>query len=140
MTPLYTSALLRLASQTDATPWFDDADGVGTARSKTCGGRIDVALGFDADGSIGRYGHRVSACAMGQASATLFARAVIGRNADEIGTARAALARWLSGEDASLDTWPEFASLEPARTRPARYGAILLPFDAALAALARVPA
>ncbi|MGB3320231.1 MAG: iron-sulfur cluster assembly scaffold protein, partial [Sphingopyxis granuli] len=46
-----------------------------------------------------------------------------------------AIAGWFAGEGAAPD-WPGFDLLAPARDYPARHGAILLPFDAAVAALA----
>ncbi len=48
--------------------------------------------------------------------------------------ARQALAAWLTNDGAMPD-WPGIALLEPARGYPARHGAILLAWDAALDAL-----
>ncbi len=76
----------------------------------------------------------VEACALGQASAALLARHAPGRGLSEIRAARGAIAGWFAGESAAPD-WPGFDLLAPARDYPARHGAILLPFDAAIAAL-----
>ena len=81
-----------------------------------------------------RVGLHVEACALGQASAALLARHAPGLGLAEIRAARDALAGWFAGESARPD-WPGFDLLAPARDYPARQGAILLPFDAAVAAL-----
>ena len=44
------------------------------------------------------------------------------------------LEAWLAGEAHQPD-WPGLAPIEPARAYPARHGAMLLPWKAALAAL-----
>ena len=72
---------------------------------------------------------------MGQAAAALFFDNAPGRNRAELVRAREALAAWLAGADAAPE-WPEIELLGPARGYPARHGAILLAWDAALAALA----
>ena len=44
------------------------------------------------------------------------------------------LEAWLAG-DGPVPGWPDLALVEPARAHPARHGAMLLPWKAALAAL-----
>jgi len=83
---------------------------------------------------VSDIGMHVEACALGQASATLLARHAAGRNLAEIRAARSAIASWFAGEG-GLPEWPGFDLLAAARDYPARHGAILLPFDAAVAAL-----
>ncbi len=81
-----------------------------------------------------KVGLHVEACALGQASAALVARHAPGRALGDIRAARDAIAAWFAGEGAMPD-WPGFDLLAPARDYPARQGAILLPFDVAIAAL-----
>lgn len=106
----------------------------GSARSRSCGSTIDIALALDDNDSIATVGIRPHACAVGQAAAALFARGAAGRSAADIRTARAALAAWLA-EGGPLPEWPGIGLVEPARAYPARHGAILLAWDAALEAL-----
>ena len=110
----------------------------GEARSRSCGSTLRVALSLDKQGRVARIGCRAQACAVGQAAAQLFANAAPGRSAVEIAATRAELALWLTGEAPAPD-WPGIALLDPARDYPARHGAILLAWDAALAALASSP-
>lgn len=94
-----------------------------------------MALATDGDGRIVHIGLRPHACAVGQAAAHVFAAAAHGRDRAQIEQIRQALAAWLSGEDAELPDWPGIKLLEPARAFPGRHAAILLPWDAGLAAL-----
>jgi len=77
---------------------------------------------------------RVRACAVGQASAAIFARHAAGRNLAEINDVLARLEAWLDDEGPAPE-WPGLALVAPARAYPARHGAMLLPWKAAAAAL-----
>ena len=110
----------------------------GEARSRSCGSTLTLALALDGQGRIVRTGCRAQACAVGQAAAHVFAVAAAGRTAEEVATARQSLAAWLTAAG-PLPDWPGIGLLEPARNYPARHGAILLAWDAALAALASPP-
>lgn len=111
----------------------------GEARSRSCGSTLSIRLAIDADGRIATAGCRAQACAVGQAAASLFLAEVKGRDARALADARDRLSAWLTGA-ADAPDWPGIDLLEPARTYPARHGAILLAWDAALAALASQPA
>jgi len=110
----------------------------GEARSRSCGSTLEIGLAVDKAGRITQAGCRARACAVGQAAAGLFLDGAAGRSADDIAQARAALARWLADEGPSPD-WPGLTLLDAARSYPARHGATLLAWDAALAALASTP-
>ena len=110
----------------------------GEARSRSCGSTLTLGLALDGQGRVLRAGCRAQACAVGQAAAYVFLAAATGRTGDEIATARQSLAAWLTG-NGPLPDWPGIALLDPARGYPARHGAILLAWDAALAALASPP-
>ena len=138
--PLYTLDILRLAAGTGEWPRLDAPDATVERRSVACGSRIAVDLAFDADGRISGYGHMVNACALGQASATLFARNAVGHSPAEIGAAAQALANWLAVADAPLPEWPGIDALARARAYPARHSAIRLAFEAAADAIRQVAA
>jgi NifU-like protein involved in Fe-S cluster formation len=132
--PLYNRDILALAVATADYPPRAAARRRASRRAPLCGSAIDLDLDTDDAGRVTDIGLHVEACALGQASAALLARHAPGRNLAEIGAARDAIARWFAGEGAAPD-WPGFDLLAPARDYPARQGAILLPFDAAIAAL-----
>ena len=131
---LYTPELLALTLRLAEYPWREDFSLTGDARSKSCGSTLAIALALDGEGRIAQLGIRARACAVGQASAAIFADAAIGRNRVEILAARDAMAAWLAG-DGQLPEWPGISAIEPAHSYPARHGAMLLPWEAALAAL-----
>ncbi|SNT00699.1 iron-sulfur cluster assembly scaffold protein [Sphingopyxis indica] len=131
--PLYNRDILALAVATADFPLLTDARRA-SLRAPLCGSRIIVDVDADEDGLVRGVGLHVEACALGQASAALLARHAAGRSADDLHAARDAIASWFAGEGERPD-WPGFDLLAPARDYPARHGAILLPFDAAVAAL-----
>lgn len=131
---LYTPELLALAVDLAKWPRLGDASLQGDARSPTCGSTLAMDLELDQAGRIERLGMAVRACAVGQASAAIFARDAEGRGADDIAQAFGEIEAWLGGEG-PLPAWPGLAPIEPARAYPARHGAMLLPWKAALAAL-----
>lgn len=131
---LYTPELLALAVALAEYPSDAALPLHGEARSKSCGSTLAADIGLDSEGRVERLGLRVRACAVGQASAAIFARAAAGRDLAAIGATHAALTAWLGGSGA-LPDWPGLEAIEAARDYPARHGAIMLPWTAALDAL-----
>ena len=120
---LYTPELLALAVELAGHPPLEEAALHGEARSPTCGSTLAMGLVPDAGGGIEALGMRVHACAVGQASAAIFARHALER-----------MEAWLAGQGPMPD-WPDLELVAPAVAYPARHGAMLLPWKAALAAL-----
>ena len=131
---LYTPELLALAVDLARWPRLVAAPLHGDSRSPTCGSTLAMDLELDEAGRIERLGMAVRACAVGQASAAIFARAAEGRGAQDVAQALDELESWLTG-DGRLPDWPGLTTIEPARAYPARHGAMRLPWKAALAAL-----
>ena len=131
---LYTSEVLALATALAHFPLADDLPLRGAARSATCGSSIEVGLACSATGIIERVGLCTHACAIGQAAAAVFANHATGRNLAELSQAAVQIEAWLAG--GALPTWPGFAAIAAARDYPARHGAVLLAWRAALVALA----
>ena len=127
----YTLELLRLAASLPLVTELDGADGLGEARSQTCGSTLRTSVRL-ADGRISEVAQKVTACAFGQASAALVQGWATGRSGVEVVAMKRRLAAWLSGRGEV----PEgFEALLPVQGRSGRHGAVLLPFDALLAAL-----
>lgn len=135
-TTLYTPEVLALATGLAAFPLQADLPLVGNARAPVCGSTIAIGLALDGAGRIERLGMKVQACAIGQAAAALFAKGAAQCTAPEIAAALAGLEVWLGGE-AGLPDWPGLEVIAAARAYPARHGAILLPWKAAIAALSQ---
>lgn len=133
---LYTPELLGLATGLAAFPLTDDLPLRAEERSRTCGSVITLGLALDDDGLVSGVGMKVSACAIGQASAALLSQWVRGQNPGHVCETAAALESWLAGEG-ELPPWPGIEALVPARDHPGRHGALLLPWTAASKALSQ---
>ena len=131
---LYTPELLGLAVELARYPLGPELGVTGEARSPTCGSTLALGAKLDQAGRVERIGMRVRACAVGQASAAIFARHATGRDAMELEAMLMSLRRWLAGEG-DLPDWPDLALIEPARDYPGRHGTILLAWQAAASAL-----
>lgn len=131
---LYSPELLGLATELAQFPINPAFPLKAEARARTCGSVITLGLALDDNARIAGIGMQVSACAIGQASATLLARHAAGTSATDLAATADALARWLAG-DGALPDWPGLAVLDPARDHPGRHGALLLPWKAACIAL-----
>ena len=133
--PLYTTEILRLAASLPDRTELEREDGSAELRSPTCGSRIALAVQLDDERRVERLSMQVNACAFGQASAALVQQHAVGRAHDEVANALVTISRWLAREQDEAGDWPGLVTLEPARPRKSRHGAILLPFRALLAAI-----
>jgi NifU-like protein involved in Fe-S cluster formation len=131
---LYNPEMLTLATGLAAWPLRDGLPLRGEARSPTCGSAIAIGLKLDPGGTIADLGLRAHACAIGQAAAAIFAQSALGRDRSQLARTENDLSEWLTGSGPQPD-WPGIAVIAPALAYPARHGAILLAWRAALAAL-----
>ena len=130
---LYTPAVLGLATSLADFSCDGDWQHRGAARSPTCGSAIELGLELDSNAAISRLGVKASACAIGQAAAALFAQHATGQTRAEINTGLQQIEAWLAG--GALPDWPGIGQIAAARAFPARHGAVLLAWRAALVAL-----
>ena len=133
---LYSTELLALAIELADYPFDAAAPAIGHARSRSCGSVIDLS---SSGGSLEDLGLRVSACAVGQASAAIFARESSGMDAAAVAAMVENLGEWLQGQ-APSSILPRLELLEPARPHLGRHEAILLPWRVALDALSKTEA
>lgn len=131
---LYTPEVLALATSLAEFPLDEELNLRGSARSPACGSTLELGLTLDQHGRIACLGLKAHACAIGQAAAAIFAKAATGHTRAELGQALDELEGWL-GAGRTLPTWPGLDAIAAARGYPARHGAILLAWRAALAAL-----
>lgn len=131
---LYTPALLALAVELAALPYDPSAPTLGHARSRTCGST--VSLSSRSGKQLEGIGLKVSACAVGQAAAAIFARSAGGRTAEDCQVALYEIADWLAGKG-QLPGWPGFAALAAIPAYPGRHEAVQLPWRAAIDALCK---
>lgn len=131
---LYNRDILRLAASLDHGEPLPTPAGHAERRSPTCGSRVTLWVERGDDGRIAATSADIASCALGQASAAILLREAEGLDAEALARARTAMADYLSG--ASQDApFPDAALFGPARDYPARHPAILLPYEALIAAL-----
>ncbi len=126
--PLYNTEILRLAAATPTTR-LDAPMASVERRSPVCGSRVTVDVNLDGEGRVREIGMLVRACALGQASSTLFARHAPGLAPEALVAARDALTAWLAGT-APMPDWPGIDIFTPALPHSARHASIRLAFEA----------
>jgi NifU-like protein involved in Fe-S cluster formation len=132
MIKLYSQRILRLAANIPHTDRLDAPHASSKKRSPLCGSTVTVDINVDGDTVIG-YGQDVKACALGQASASIFGAAVLGQTQSQIQTLRTAVWDMLTN-DGPNPTAPfdDYIVLQPAQAYPNRHASILLALDATL--------
>lgn len=131
---LYTHEILGLAIGLANFPRLEIAECSATVRSRSCGSTLTIDIVCDANGAVSNIGLGVTACAIGQAAAVVFAEQAAGKSLAQILSGENELARWLGGH-AELPNWPGSQVLQHALDYPGRHEAILLPWRAAVEAL-----
>lgn len=132
MSDIYTNDLLELAADIPHIGRLSAPDGSAHKVSRICGSELTLDLKLE-DGRISDLGLEVKACALGQASASVFARAAIGADLDDVRVTREAL-RVMLKEDgpAPNGRFSALKALQPAASYRQRHGSVMLAFDAAL--------
>lgn len=133
---LYSGRILELAANMPASEPLSDPQFVAKKRSPLCGSTVTVSLNLQ-DGQISDYAQDVKACALGQASASVSGRVMVGLNYDQVRAARDQLAAMLSdGGDVPDAPFDGLEVLLPAREYRNRHASILLALDATVEAMA----
>jgi NifU-like protein involved in Fe-S cluster formation len=105
--------------------------------SRVCGSEVVVDLSMK-DGRIADFGLEAKACALGQASASILARNIVGAAPAELFAVRDALRAMLKdgGPAPQGDRWRELEALSAIAGYPQRHASTLLAFEAVCEALA----
>ncbi len=129
---LYSQRILELTTQIPHLDRLVDPDASAFKRSPLCGSTVTVDLKLSG-GRIEDYAQDVKACALGQASAAVSGAQIIGRNRDEVATARAQLHAMLKQDGPVPDApFEGYEVLQPAKDYKNRHASILLTLDATL--------
>lgn len=135
LSELYNARIIELAAAIPPALKLADADGSALAHSKLCGSTIAVDLKME-DGKVTAFGQTVKACLLGQASASVMARNIVGTDADELRRVAGEMRRMLKENGAPpAGRWADLAVLEPVRAVKARHTSTLLVFEAVERAL-----
>ena len=133
--PLYNRDILRLAATISHLGKLSAPHGSAEKRSVTCGSKVVADVCVNNDGSLSELGLEVSACALGQASASILSANAVGKQLSEIEAAYDQLSAFLSGRSEEIGTWEHFDKLVAARPFTARHPSIKLPFEALISSI-----
>jgi len=140
LSDLYSQKILDLAGNAPQPGRLADADGSARKVSRVCGSMIEVDVQVR-DGVIAGYGHEISACALGQTSAAVVAREIVGTPVTAFRGLREQMHAMLKHNGAPpTGKWDDLRYLEPVRDYPARHMSTLLVFDAVVEAIEKAEA
>jgi NifU-like protein involved in Fe-S cluster formation len=137
---IYSQRILELAAGMPRTARLAAPEATATAHSKLCGSTVTVDLAMEGD-VVTDYGQSVKACLLGQSSASVMGREVVGSTAAELREVARAMRKMLKEGGPPPDgKWGDLAVLEPVRDYKARHASTLLVFDAVEDAIGQIEA
>jgi NifU-like protein involved in Fe-S cluster formation len=127
---IYSTRIMELAAEIPRTTRLDAPDATATAHSKLCGSTVTVDLKVDGE-KVTDYGQTVKACLLGQSTASVVGREIVGTTRDELKAVADQMRAMLKqdGEPPS-GRWADLAALQPVKAYRARHASTLLVFDA----------
>lgn len=132
---LYQKAIMRHAAKAVGAGSLAAPNASVTLDNPLCGDRVTLDVTLDG-GTIGALAHRLHACVLCQASASILAETAIGKQLPEIERVATELRAMLkAGGPAPAGDWAPLAVFEPAIKEKNRHHCVLLPFDALIKAL-----
>lgn len=132
---LYSDKILDIAANALQPGRLPAPDASARKVSRICGSVIEVDIAVT-DGVITGYGAEVSACALGQTSAAIVAREIVGTRVEDFRALALQVREMLKAEGSPPDgKWSDLAYLEAVREFPARHASTLLVFDAVVDAI-----
>ncbi len=138
LSDLYSERILEIAGNPPRAARLAAPDASARRVSRICGSVIEVDVKVE-DGVIVAYGHEVSACALGQTSAAIVAREIVGTPTDEFRRVRDEMTAMLkAGGPPPAGKWADLRYLEPVRDYKPRHTSTLLVFDAVADALDKI--
>lgn len=134
---LYSERILSAAAAIPPARRLTAPDASARKTSRVCGSDVVVDLVLK-DGAVADFGIEAKACALGQASASIVARNIIGATPDELFQLRDEMRAMLKagGFAPQGPRWRELEALSAIRDYPQRHASTLLVFEAVCEALA----
>jgi len=136
LSDLYSERILDAAAAIPPARRLSSPDASATKVSRVCGSEVSVDLVMK-NGAVSDFGMEAKACALGQASASILARNIIGATAAELYALRDEMREMLKADgDPPKDArWKEMESLIAIRGYPQRHASTLLAIEAVCACL-----
>ena len=138
LSDLYSQRIIELAAAIPPAGNLAAPDATASAHSKLCGSTIAIELAMDGD-RVKEYAQTVKACLLGQASAAIMARNIVGASDAELRQVAAEMRRMLKENGPTPGgRWADLAALEPVREVKGRHASTLLAFEAVVRALDQI--
>ncbi|MGF1651552.1 MAG: iron-sulfur cluster assembly scaffold protein [Hyphomicrobiaceae bacterium] len=135
LSDIYNTRILELAAAIPRTKRLEQPEATATAHSKLCGSTVVVDIVMDGD-TFADYGQTVKACLLGQSSASVVGREIVGTTRTEFAEVAEAMRRMLrDGGPGPEGRWCDLRVLEPVKDYRARHASTLLVFEAVERAL-----
>ncbi len=136
LSDLYSDRILEAATAIPPARRLASPDASAKKASRVCGSEVEVDLTLK-DGKVSDFGMEARACALGQASASILARNIIGAAPAELYRLRGEMRAMLkeNGPPPAGERWADLAALEPVRAYPQRHASTMLAFEAVCACL-----
>ena len=131
---LYSTKILELATQISLTGSLENPQTSVQLRTPLCGSSIKIDLCIT-DAKISDFRQEIKACALGQASAAILSKNIIGISISLKDQVRKMLKEGLPSPEKPFD---DFEFLRPAINFKNRHDSILLPFDAIQQAIKKI--
>ena len=132
---VYNTKILELAGNIPRSARLTAPMATASAQSKLCGSTITVDLMIEG-GRVSDYGQTVKACLLGQASASVVGREIVGTTPAEFHDVARVMREMLkSGGSAPTGRWRDLGVLAPVHDYRSRHASTLLVFDAVERAL-----
>ena len=134
ITKLYSERVLNLATNIPHKGKLENYDACALERSPLCGSVVKVELKING-GKISAFAQDIKACALGQASAAIVGKNILGKSYSEIEKARDQLRNMLkTGANPPEEPFQELEVLIPAKQHKNRHASIMLVLEATLVA------
>lgn len=132
---VYSQKILQFAGNISHIGLLDNADAAVEKTSRLCGSKLKIYLKCEG-GLVSAFAQEVRACALGQASAAIFAQSVEGASAEEIREAREQVRLMLDGlGEGPTGRFEAARILAPVKDYKSRHGSVMLVYDATVSAL-----
>jgi NifU-like protein involved in Fe-S cluster formation len=140
LSDLYSQRILEIAANQPVPGRLTEPGATARRVSRVCGSSIEVDIDVS-EGRITGYGHKISACALGQTSAAIVATNIVGTPTSEFRALRDQMIAMLKANGAPPSgRWADLAYLEPVREYSPRHTSTLLVFDAVVEAIDSIEA
>lgn len=128
---LYTGGILDAAAAIPAAQRLENPQATAKKISRVCGSEVEVDLSLE-DGLVSAFGMTARACALGQASASIVARNIIGASPEGLYALRDQMRAMLKeeGSPPTGERWKDLSILASIRDYPQRHASTMLVFEA----------